>query len=188
MLNFSHSELFYMKSKFFSNILSIIVVILLPGSCYMHYISSKIKMENIMIARPHANMTLFIKVLLKKLLLQFCKLSIKLQPKRHISFEALMNSISLNFKIFLLGQWNLISSITHLTRTIKKNSHYLILLKKTARFLFIHNFSGCKKQLIKNLFNELKITLQQCLNKPLDEYYRQVVVYAIRLCILIRNK
>ena len=138
MLNFSHSELFYMKSKFFSNILSIIVVILLPESCYMHYICSKIKIENIMIARPHANMTLFIKVLLKKLLLQFCKLSIKLQPKRHNSLEASMNSISLNFKTFLLGQWNLISSIAHLTRTIKKNSHYLILLKKQrVFFLFI---------------------------------------------------
>ena len=55
-----------------------------------------------------------------------------------------------------------------------------MLLKK---HLFIYIFSGHKEHLIKSIFNELKITLQQRLNKPLDEHYMQVVVYFISDCV-----
>ena len=65
---------------------------------------------------------------------------------------------------------------------IKTQSHYLILFLK---HLFIYKFSEHRKYLIKSLFNEFKIiklTLQQRLNKPLDEHYRQIVVYLTYLC------
>ena len=56
-------------------------------------------------------------------------------------------------------------------------------IKKAAHFIFLFtNFLG-KKYLIKRLFNELKTTLEQRLNKPLDEHYRQVVMYVIPLYV-----
>ena len=53
----------------------------------------------------------------------------------------------------------------------------------------IYEFSWHKKYLIKSLFNEFKIMLEQCLNKPVDEHYMQVLVYVIRLCVAwLENK
>ena len=66
-------------------------------------------------------------------------------------------------------------------RAAKKLSHYLILLKKQNFIFLFTNFVDKKNDKI--LFNELKITLQQGLNKPLDEYYRQVFAYVISLCV-----
>ena len=45
------------------------------------------------------------------------------------------------------------------------------------------NYLDTKKCLVKSLFNELKITLELCLNKPLAQHSMQVFVYAIRLCV-----
>ena len=67
--------------------------------------------------------------------------------------------------------------------TIKKQLCYLILLKKQLVLSFFYKFSGLKKCLIKSLFNEFTMTLEQQSDKPLNEYYRQVVVYVIRLCV-----
>ena len=63
---------------------------------------------------------------------------------------------------------------------IKTHSHYLILFRK-----HLYKFSEHRKYLIKSLFNEFKIiklTWQQRLNKPLNEHYRQIVVYLTYLC------
>lgn len=53
-----------------------------------------------------------------------------------------------------------------------KYSHYLFLLKKKAtRFIFLFtNFLGARIIWQKILFNELKTTLEQRFNKPLDEH------------------
>ena len=58
-------------------------------------------------------------------------------------------------------------------------------IEKKAHSIFLFtNFFDKKKYLIKSLLNQwIKITLDQRLNKPLDKHYRQVAVYAIRLCV-----
>ena len=66
---------------------------------------------------------------------------------------------------------------------LKKTLTISNFIEKTVFYLFIYKFSGNKKYLIKSLFHELKITLEQRLNKPLDKHYRQVFVYVIRLCV-----
>ena len=66
---------------------------------------------------------------------------------------------------------------------IKKDLHYLILLKEQHILFLFTYFQDTKKYLIKTIFNGLKIMLEQRLNESLNQHYRQVVVYIIRLCV-----
>ena len=66
---------------------------------------------------------------------------------------------------------------------IKKDLHYLILLKEQHILFLFAYFQDTKKYLIKTIFNGLKIMLEQRLNESLNQHYRQVVVYIIRLCV-----
>ena len=66
---------------------------------------------------------------------------------------------------------------------IKKDLHYLILLKEQHILFLFAYFQDTKKYLIKTIFNGLKIMLEQRLNESLNQHYRQVVVYVIRLCV-----